>query len=328
MSQVTVSNVSVDGDKLAEALRRVSPFMADKGRENLQAVYAESDGSILQLTATDGFRMAHLTVILPFPAGNYLLKAEGVKDFAFRHFNGAQVQVEVGQGDELGIIKLGDVRCELVSTPYVNYPAVVPETFDVEAIVDTRKWIKAIRGSGADIVGVVYSESGCRMYSQNIQGETISCDSLPVQMISGPERKVAYKAEHLRRALTSCGPTATIQVPEGMKPTLFEAEDYWHILQSRDGFPREVTMTAKDREVLSLMEEVLKSVRTGEVPGKLLIGNGKFYLEIGPQLTVTQVLVQEPKLQEEAREDQKDDEGQHDEREEGSPAVRPAWSGL
>ena len=306
-----VASVSVDGDKLAEALRRVSPFMAEKGRENLEAVYAESDGSILQLTATDGFRMAHLTVILPFPVGNYLMKAAGVKDFAFRHFNGAQVQVEVGQGDELGIIKLGDVRCELVTTPYVNYPAAVPEVFDSEAIVDTKKWIKAIRGSGAELVGIVYSEAGCRMYSQNAQGETIGCDPLPVQMISGPELKVTYKAEHFRRALTSCGPTATIQVvdpkkvPEGKTyPTLFEADDYWHILQPREGFPREVTMTQKEREALALMDETLKAVRAGDVPGKLMIGNGKFYLEIGPQLTATQVQVREPKLVEEATAEQ------------------------
>ena len=30
MTQQTTASVKVDGDKLAEALRRVSPFMADK----------------------------------------------------------------------------------------------------------------------------------------------------------------------------------------------------------------------------------------------------------------------------------------------------------
>lgn len=301
--QTVQAVVSVDGDKLAEALRRVSPFMADKGRENLAAVYAESDGSILQLTATDGFRMAHLTVPLPFLTGNFLLKAEGVKDFAFRHFNGARVNI--GRFQE-NIIRMGDVNCELVATPYIDYPAAVPEVFDVEVIIDTKKWIKAIRGSGAEVVGIVYSPDGCRMYSQSAQGETMGCDPLPVQMFAGPEVKLAYKAEHFRRALTSCGPTATIQVVDPKKvaegkpnPTLFEAEDYWHLLQPRAGFPREVTITPKDREALNLMEEALKSVKTGEVPGKLMIGNGKFYLEIGPHLTVTQILVQEPKLQEE-----------------------------
>jgi hypothetical protein len=46
------------------------------------------------------------------------------------------------------------------------------------------------------------------------------------------------------------------------------------------------------------MDETLKAVRSGDVPGKLMIGRGKFYLEIGSHIIVTQILVQEPKLQE------------------------------
>jgi hypothetical protein len=303
--QTQVAGVSVDGDKLAEALRRVTPFALEKGRENLAAVYAESDGTTLQLTACDGFRLAHLTVCLPFAVGNFLMALEGVKDFSTRHYNGNQVQVEVGQGDELGTVKLGEVRCGLVATPYIDYPAIVPEVFDAEAIVDTKKWIKAIRGSGAEYVGIVYSPDGCRMYSQNVQGETIGCEPLPVQMYDGPELKVAYKAEHFRRALTSCGATATIQVLDPKKdperktnPTLFEADDYWHLLQPREGFPHEVSISKNEREAFNLMEEAVKSVRSGEVPGMLLMGNGKFYLEIGTHITATQLILQEPKLQE------------------------------
>ncbi len=299
--QATQAGVSVDGDKLAEALRRVSPFMAEKGRENLAAVCAESDGQTLQLTASDGFRLAHLTVQLPFPAGNFLLKGDGVKDFAFRHFNGAQVQVETGEG----VIKLGEVTVELVTTPYIDYPGVVPEVFDVEVIVDTKAWIKAIRGSGAEVVGIVYSPDGCRMYSRNHSGETVGCDPLPVQMFSGPEVKISYKAEHFRRALTSCGPTATIQVvdpkkvPEGKpNPTLFEAEDYWHVLQPVAGFPREVVLTNTERDALKWAEEALHSVIVGDVVGKVLSGGGKVYLEIGAHLTMTQVLMQAPLLAE------------------------------
>jgi len=70
-----------------------------------------------------------------------------------------------------------------------------------------------------------------------LRGETVACESLPVQMISGPDKKVAYRAEYFRRALNSCGPSATIQVGNPAKATLFEAEDYWHILMPREGFP-------------------------------------------------------------------------------------------
>lgn len=285
------ASVSVDGDKLAEALRRVTQFMAETP-EHLAAVYLESDGQNLELTTTDGVRMAHLTTSLPFPAGKFLMKGSEVKDFAFRHFNGAQIEVLQDEAS----IKLGDVTVPLLTHEYPNYPDLIPQTFEFEAVVDTRKWTKAIRGSGAHRVGVVYNAAGCRMYSQNKEGETIGCEPLPFQMASGPEIKVAYNADYFRRALASCGPTATIQVQDPGKPTLFESEDYWHILAPGETFPKEVSLTENEREALKLAEEVFKSVRLGDVMGKVMVGGNKFYLELDPQIKVTQVLMQQPVL--------------------------------
>jgi len=297
MTQQTTASVKVDGDKLAEALRRVSPFMAtDRGPQNVKAVYAESQGGTLQLTATDGFRMAHLTVALPFPEGNWLMKADGVKDFSQRHYNGQEIEVVVGQGNEQDTLKLGDVIVELETTPYPDYTRLIPQDFDLEAIVDTKAWIKPIRQHKPEVVGVVYSSSGCRAYYQNFDGETVACESLPVQMITGSDKKVAYHGERLRRALTSCGPSATIQVGDLTKPTLFESEDYWHILAPLERFPREVSLTNGERESLKWAEEALQAVRKGEVAGRVLIGGGKFYLELLPGDAQTEIRVQEPQL--------------------------------
>jgi len=127
----------------------------------------------------------------------------------------------------------------------------------------------------------------------------VACESVPVQMFSGPDKKVSYHGEHLRRALTSCGPTATIQVGDPAKATLLEAEDYWHIIMPQQGFPREVSMSNAEREAIKWAQEALDAVRKGEVLGIVLIGGGKFYLELGPGVTQTQVLVREPKLAEE-----------------------------
>ena len=294
--QTATASVKVDGDKLAEALRRVTPFMADTSPPNLACVYAESQCGVLQLTATDGYRMAHLTAALPFPEGNYLMKGAGCKDFSQRHYNGQEVEVKVGEGDELGTLKLGEVTVDLETSPYVNYPAVVPEDFDVEAIIDTKAWIKPIRQNKPEVVGVVYSSAGCRAYFQNREGETVGCESLPVQMIAGPDVKVAYQAERLRRALTSCGPTATIQVGDPAKATRFESDDYWHILMPCAVFPREVSLTNAEREAIKWAQEALDAVRKGEVPGKVLIGGGKFYLELSSGLAQTEIRAEEPKL--------------------------------
>ena len=296
--QTATASAKVDGDTLAQALRRVSPFMAEKSHPNLAGVYAEAKGGTLQLTATDGYSMAHLTLQLPFPEGNYLMKAEGVKDFAFRHYSGSELEVRVGQGDELGTLKLGEVTVELETTPFIDYPASIPEGFQLEAIVETKKWIKLIRQYVPGVVGVAYSAGGCRAFFQNREGETVGCESLPVQMIAGPDLKVAYHAERLRRVLTSCGPSATIQVGDPAKPTLFESEDYWHILAPHNVFPREVSLTSGERDALKWAEEALQAVRKGEVPGKVLIGGGKFYLELSPGLAQTEIRAEEPKLAE------------------------------
>ena len=51
MAQQTVTaSVKVEGDKLAESLRRVAPFIGDGSRPTLACVYAESQGGVLQLT--------------------------------------------------------------------------------------------------------------------------------------------------------------------------------------------------------------------------------------------------------------------------------------
>jgi len=302
--QTAVASVKVDGDKLAEAMRRVTPFMADGSPVNLAGIYAESQGGVLQLTTTDGFRMAHLTVLLPFPEGNWLMKAAGCKDFSQRHFNGGEVDVELGPpAVEINpqitplYIKMGEVVVDLESTPYVDYPSAMPEDFDTEAIIDTKAWIKVLRQQKPDVVGVVYSAAGCRVFLQSKEGETVACEPVPVQMFGGPDKKVAYHADRLRRALTSCGPTATIQVGDPAKATLFEAEDYWHILVPNSGFPKEVALTTGERDSLKWAQEALEALRKGEVPGLVLIGGGKLYLELSRDRTETEIRLQEPLLQ-------------------------------
>lgn len=294
--QTAMASVKVDGDKLAEAIGRLTPFMVSENPPNLACIYAESQSGVLQLTATDGYRMAHLTVPLPFPQGNWLLKGAGCKDFSSRHYNGAEVEVKVNDALPDGSLQMGEVTVGLGPMPYINYPAAVPEDFDLEAIIDTKAWIKPLRQHRPEVVGVVYSSAGCRMYLQSKEGETVACESVPVQMFSGPDKKVSYHGERLRRALTSCGPTATIQVGDPAKATLLEAEDYWHIISPTGGFPREVSMSNTEREAIKWAQEALDAVRKGEVSGRVLIGGGKFYLELRPGGHQTEIIVREPQL--------------------------------
>ncbi len=281
----------IDGNKLAEAMRKVTPFIGEKERPVLHAVFLESHGSTLEMTTTDGYRMAHVTLEeMVFPEGDFLLEGDACKDFAFRHSDEV-VQVEVSETE----VKLGDVTVARVNGDYLNWRSVLPDPIETMAIVETNKWIKPLRAKGGEVVGVVYNwEDGYQIYFQDKNGETTAVEKVPAQMGQGPERKVAYKREDLRRALTGCAPAVTIKV--GEKATLFEAEGYWHLLAQRADFPREVNLTQAEREVLKWAEDVLESVRKGEVPAKVITGGGRFYLELDPERTETEILIATPEL--------------------------------
>lgn len=296
--ETKVAVVSVDGDQLAGAFRRVMPFAMAEGREDLAAVYAESHSGVLELTASDGQRMAHLTVNLPFPEGEHLLYIGGIKDFADRHYNGGQVEVKPGDGDPPKLMLMGDVRVIRLNKPYVDYPTLLPDNCPIEAIVDTKSWIKAIRGSGAANVGVIYSQNGCKMISQNKDGETMGCESLPVQMYNGPDMKVAYKAEHFRRALTSCGATATLQVPSPGAATLLEADDFWMLVMPIAVFPRENMLTDLQRQTLGVVEEIIHKVKSGEAPALVMTKGSRIYIDISETITQTEIRIEEPILAE------------------------------
>ena len=84
----------VDADKLAEGLRRVTPFMGQSGWD--KSVYLESHGGKVGLTTTDGYRLAHLDMVLDFPEGDWVLEAERAKEFATTYHQGEKLPVVVG----------------------------------------------------------------------------------------------------------------------------------------------------------------------------------------------------------------------------------------
>jgi len=299
MTQTNVlASAQVDGDKLAEAMRRVAPFMAmDEVRPGLTSLFIEADEGTVEITACDGYRIAHVTLReMGFPDGEYILQGSGCKDFAQRHYGGQQVAIEVYEKT----VKLGDVSIQRVEATYPDYRRVIPATVEVIHIIETKLWIKAIRKYGAERVGVVYSPEGCRMYFEAKDGEPLGFENVPTQMFSGPKRKVAYRGEQLRRALTSCGKSATIKLSEdATQPTLFEAENYWHLLAPlANYFPKEVSFSTNERQLLSWAEETIQAVRKGEVPAKVIVGGGRLYVELNESRSETEILLETPELKE------------------------------
>lgn len=286
--------IQVDGDKLAGAIRRVSPFMATNV-QSLSGIFFESSQGTLQLTATDGYQLAHLSIELPFIEGSLLLDGAGCKDFADRHYTGQEVQVQAGED----VVVMGAVSIDVVHAEYPDYNKFKPEP-DTSTMITAKDWIKSIRkqnqanSSKNPIIGIVYDQV-CKMYFAK-DGVTTSCEEMPIQLFVGVPKRVAYNAEQFRRALTSCGSGVTITVGLPEKATIFEGDDYWQLLMPYKDFPLTTFLTEQEKEELTWFEEALKSVRRGEAPGKVIIGGGKCYLEISADRTETEIIMEEPKL--------------------------------
>lgn len=295
METPTKQAVQVDGDKLAEAFRRVTPFMSQsEGHPELCAVFAEAGAGTLQLTSSDGYRIAHLTAALPFPDGNYLMAAKGVKDFSDRHYNGAAITVETGEG----VITVGEVKVELLKETFLDYPAFLPETFATEAIIGAKEWIKIIRKfDKASVVGIAFDPKGTIAYIQDTNKQTIAHETMPVQTYMGEAQRIAFNAERLRRALTSCGDSCTIQLNPD-KPAIFEGEDYWHLLASQKEFPTEVHLLQSEKDMLNLVKTSIDGILSGEFNGRVMSGGGKFYIELNAQFRNSEVVSREPMLKE------------------------------
>ena len=294
----TASKVLVDADKLAEGLRRVAPFTG----QGHDWVILEAHGGKVELTTSDGYRIAHLELALDFVEGDWLLEAGPAKDFATTHHQGAKLPVEaVELAQKVGasliavkVLKVGDVVLPLADGKAPDYRKLKPATFETMAIVETRKWIKPLRAHGAreTSVGLVVGQAECRMLFYGYE-ETLAVEQVAAQMVSGPEKRVCLNCEQLRRALTSCGKEATIKFTANpQEPLLFESEGYWHLLMPKVGeFPREMVFTQAEKEALDLAIETIQEVRRGKVVARVEIGGGRFVLELDPQREKTEIVV-------------------------------------
>ena len=286
----------VDADKLAEGLRRVTPFMGQSGWD--KSVYLESHGGKVRLTCTDGYRLAHLDLALDFPEGAWVLEAERAKEFATTYHQGEKLPVVVGDDpvSRAEYLKVGPHTLLVMTQKYPDYHKFRPTTWETMALVATRPWIKAIRGRKADLVGrdikmgLVVGQAGCRILWANPE-ETLAEEELAAQMVSGPEKKVVLEPEYLRRALTSCGKEATIKLAQGPQaPVLFEAGDYWHLLMPTVGeFPKRSIFTKSEKEALTWAEEAIREVRRGNVVARVEIGGGRLILELDPKREKTEI---------------------------------------
>jgi len=278
---VAVADRTVNGDVLAEAMRRIAPFMASNdSRKHLCGIYVEAFPDHTELSALDGFRMGHVTLPgLILTEGCYIVSAAGVKDFSQRHYNGKALPYDLTDTQ----LVIDDVELDLVDAEFPNYRALIPDNREeTEVMISPKAWIKAIRAEkDTTYVGLNLTCRGCQMYFENDKEETVSVVEVPVQTFLGKDKKVVVRPEHLRKALTSCHEDCALKVGDPAKAIFFEGKDYWHMMMPVQRlFPRELTLTKEQKDLLRMFVESAEAALKGEVYAKVVSGAGAFFVEL------------------------------------------------
>ena len=291
---------SVQQFELAEALRKVVPFTAGEKeyRDNLKHVWFEAKDGTLELTTADGSRIAHVTLQAAWPDGQWLLDGSACKQLSYAYSQG-EVAVEVYEAK----IVVGQLTVPVVDTKWVEYRKVYDEVqanAGAMLIVAKKVLNKALKQATGNIVGLrVSQKEGCRLYvakedRREYTTETVGHAALAVQVATGDAR-AAFDLDRLRKAMSHCGDSVTLKLQGEGKPALVEGTGYWHILASLASFPKEVTFSQSERQALEWVEEMLKSIRRGEVQAVVRLNKGGMQVSWEPQPEATNIAFeQEP----------------------------------
>ena len=288
---------SVEHAALAAALRKVIPFTAAEKeyRENLRHVWAEAHDGTLELTAADGYRMAHATLAAAWPGGQWLLGIDGCRQVANAYAAG-EAPVELHDDR----IVVGGVAVPVVDTKWVDYRGHLQECQDGMAamlVVAQRVLNRALRGQAGTVAGLKVSGGACTLYvakqdRRDYSLETVGSYPLSAQIATG-EAKAAFSVDRLLAAIRHCGESVTVKLQDETRAALIEGEGYWHILMPVAPFPNEVSLSTTDREAIEWVEEMLRSIRRGDVRAEVRLGQGRLSVSWEPQPERTVITLQE-----------------------------------
>ncbi len=169
----------------------------------------------LHLAATDTFRLAEKTILLP--SGNGFRSDNDAHQFSFilPHRTASELS-RILDGEELVLISLGDnqilieregmrIISRLIDGNFPEYGAIIPNQFGTTCFVKRTELLQAVRSSSIfasklQDVTLSFTESECKIFSANQEiGEYHT--RFPIAL-SGKEAKVSFNYHYLMDGLT------------------------------------------------------------------------------------------------------------------------------
>ena len=225
---------NLGGLELAEALARVIPFAAkEKDRPVLACVrFAQKEGKLV-LTASDGFRLAEVSLDFEEGDGEALIEAVDLRGLvpALRKARRAKIGFENG-GEKLTskslVIDTELIRYKLNAQDgtYPDYEKVIPTEFIAEARFDTREALKAVNSLGAlfldrqSAITLTLKEGRLTLSAKEDRGET------QIEAQAEGEAETSASGAYLAQVLKAFGGMVELKLASPQSPILFSDDGY------------------------------------------------------------------------------------------------------
>jgi DNA polymerase-3 subunit beta len=222
---------------------------ADDARPVLQGVYLTVENNLVNMAATDGFRISvrktHLSQAVPAPL-KAIIPARALNELARIAVDGTEKIVMVippGRGQVLFHLKDAELVSQLIEGNFPDYTAIIPRSFKTSTVVSTAALLKAckqaeiIARDGNNVIRLNFQPGEKQAGSIEISAqseETGSSEIMVEANVDGPSLLIAFNVRYLRDALDVIkNPNVVIETNANNTPGLMRTvgdENFLHVI--------------------------------------------------------------------------------------------------
>ncbi len=222
---------------------------ADDARPVLQGVYLTVENNLVNMAATDGFRISvrktHLTQSVPSPL-KAIIPARALNELARIAVDGTEKIIMVispSRGQVLFHLKDAELVSQLIEGNFPDYTAIIPRSFKTSTVVSTAALLKAckqaeiIARDGNNVIRLNFQPGEQQAGSIEISAqseETGSSEIMVEANVDGPSLLIAFNVRYLRDVLDVIkSPNVVIETNANNTPGLMRTvgdENFLHVI--------------------------------------------------------------------------------------------------